>query len=122
MYDITISKFKIIQLAIDGKLNNIFAEIYNNQSGVFTNYQYYTTYFSGGNNDDTHYYKKKSNAAVEVSTQAYIPTNHLQSKNLDDSLSTESHYYKFNKLNATVTINTITKPSFNLLLKLEKTN
>ena len=29
---------------------------------------------------------------------------------------------KFNKLNATVTINTITKPSFNLLLKLEKTN
>ena len=29
---------------------------------------------------------------------------------------------KFNKLNATVTMNTITKPSFNLLLKLEKTN
>jgi hypothetical protein len=101
----------------DGKLNNIFTEIYNNTST--TNYQYYTTYFSRGNNDDTHYYKKKSNAAVEVSTQAYIPIVHLQSKDLADNLSLELHYYKFNKLNDNI-MEHVTRKTSDLLTKYYK--
>lgn len=92
-----------------GKLNNIFREIYNNDSNKI-HYKYYTTYFSNDainndanvNNINTHFYKNKNTNTdpAEVSGAVYILGSYFTPSNLPSkSLSTEKHYYKFNILN-----------------------
>jgi len=111
---------------IYGKLNDIFSEIYGYtaQTPNQPKYGYYTTYFSNSStSDENAFYKKDTtppNPAV-VSTPSYIVKNYFTTPdNLPSkSLSTEKHYYKFNKLNDNIYehINKKTKDLINLYYK-----
>ena len=94
---------------IDGKLNDIFSEIYGytTQTPNQPKYGYYTTYFTNSSiNDENIFYKNDTTLPItaRVSGAVYISTNYFnpsQTPKIETSnnLSTEKHYYKFNKLN-----------------------
>lgn len=113
---------------IDGKLNSIFGEIYNNDTDKL-NYAYYTTYFNVAVGNKTadqikeQFYKSKTTVPnpAEVSGAVYISKDYFNNNTrlVSNNLSSETHYFKFNKLNDNIFdhINKKTNDLINLYYK-----